>query len=714
MTEATIETAASPAAGHQHLTDSSQVLLGLLTLADRCVPHPRATDDTGDVISRPALTSLLSALHYRDVATVEHARRVALLSLGMATQLGWEERELKVLEVAALLHDIGKIGVPDSILFKPSALSPDEAELMSLHYHIATDVLQAYRVDPEVLEIVRQCHEHYDRVGYDSQRIGSDVHMGARILAVADAYDSLATEQVYRKAKPHDEIMQILMLGAGTQFDGNIICSLARWVEEGRLSTGMHLNGQGLLPAEISEREFRGDADNASALCHIFAYLHLLENLYDGFYLINAEHRFAVWNRGAENLLGHRPYHMLNIVWSNKTMGYCNEKHKLLPDKKCPLFQAIGELKPLTTTLPVQHVSGNIVEIEVQTVPLIDETGKLQGVAEIFRDTARQGSKPKEYRELKEAASRDSLTGTANRGEMERQLEQTLSDVSSSDSAEPVCVIFVDADHFKSINDDFGHTVGDDVLVEIAKLLQNETYSGELVARYGGEEFVVICPGTDLNQGYKRAERLRIAVSKLKIPDLKGRKLTVSLGVAANEPDDKVADLLSRADKALYEAKGAGRNATRVFANEEVDIQARIEDVQQEVAQTEAFVYRGSFQAVVANDMLVYKLAGFVDDHQAKLMEVTPERVVMRLGNRGVIPSWGNHDGRRPVTVEVVIGDEEVPEPGKKRARAKRVEIHVTIRPVGWIRKSDVFQNRASNVMKDLKSFFIADMELTP
>ncbi len=475
----------------------------------------------------------------------------------------------------------------------------------------------------------------------------------------------------------------------------------------------MQLDGRGLLPAEISEREFRGDAENASSLCHIFAYLHLLENLYDGFYLINADHRFVVWNRGAENLLGHRPYHMLNTVWTNKTMGYCNDKGKLMVDKKCPMYQSLAELKPMTTTLPVKHVSGALVEVEVQTVPLIDEQGVLKGVAEIFRNTSRKGKKSKEYRELKEAASRDSLTGTANRGEMERQLAQALEESAEAETPEPVCVIFIDADHFKSINDDFGHTVGDDVLVEIAKLLQNETYSGELVARYGGEEFIVICPGTDLTQGHKRAERLRIAVSRLKIPDLKNRKITISLGVAASEPGDTVPDIINRADKALYEAKGAGRNATRVFANEAFNVQNQVADAQKEIAQVEAFIYRGNFHAVIASDMLVYKLAGFVDDHPAKLLEVTPERVVMRLGNRGVIPGWGNNDSRRPVTVEVVIGKEETPEPGKKRARAKRVEIHVTIRPVGWIRKSEVFKTRAAGVMKDLKSYFIADMDLS-
>lgn len=697
--------------GHQHLTDSSQVLLGLLTLSQRVAAVTKGSiDEPNDVVAPAALASLLSALHYRDVATVEHARRVAILATGMAEQIGWEARELKVLEVAALLHDIGKIGVPDSILFKPSALSPDEAELMSLHYNIASDVLQAYRVDAGVLEIVSQCHQHYDRVGYDSQGVGSDSHMGARILAVADAYDSLATEQVYRPAKPHDRIMQVLTLGAGTQFDGNIVCSLARWADEGRIPIGERLNGHRALMGEINDRTFRGNEAEASSLCHIFAYLHLLENLYDGFHLVDAEKRFVVWNRGAENLLGHRAQHMLNNVWTNRTLGYCNDKGKPLTDKKCPLFQVQTEQKPLISILPVRHVNGNLVEVEVQTVPLIDVDGKLQGIAEIFRDAGREGGKSKEYRELKEAASRDPLTMTANRGELERQLEQTISDTQSSDSAEPFSVIFVDIDHFKSVNDEFGHGVGDDVLVEIAKLLQNETYSGELVARYGGEEFVIVCPGTDLEQAFKRAERLRTLISKLNLPTLQGRNLTASLGVSVYESGDTSQDILGRADKALYEAKNAGRNQARVFSHESQAASSQSKALKPQVEQEE-FVHRGSFYAVIAMDMIVYKLGGFVDDHQAKLMEVEPERVVMRLGNRGVLPGWGNQDARRPVTVEVVFGKEEAQQPDKQVARARRVEILTTITPVGRIRKDDVFQARASRVFKELRGYFLADFE---
>src|SRR5690606_6231048 len=119
----------------------------------------------------------------------------------------------------------------DNILFKPGALSPDEAELMSLHHNIGVDVLQACRVDSQVLEIVGHSHSFYNGATDGFRRIGSDVPLGARILAVADAYDSLSTDQVYRKAKTHPEIMKILMDQAGTQFDGNLVCALARWTQ---------------------------------------------------------------------------------------------------------------------------------------------------------------------------------------------------------------------------------------------------------------------------------------------------------------------------------------------------------------------------------------------------------------------------------------------------------------------------------------------------
>ncbi|MGE3316788.1 MAG: HD-GYP domain-containing protein, partial [Planctomycetaceae bacterium] len=225
----------TPAIAGGHALDSTRILLGLMTLSRRAESSQQniaTPDGVGSVISRGVLRSLLSALHFRDVATIQHCRRVAQLSVGMAQYLGWDGPQQKVLEVASLLHDIGKVGVPDNILFKPGKLSSDESELMSLHHKIGIDVLQACRVDNEVLKFIVEAHRHYHGTIGGHRRIGANISQGARILAVADAYDSLSTDKSYRDAKPHNDVMNVLLEAAGTQFDGNVIRALSRWIEK--------------------------------------------------------------------------------------------------------------------------------------------------------------------------------------------------------------------------------------------------------------------------------------------------------------------------------------------------------------------------------------------------------------------------------------------------------------------------------------------------
>src|SRR6185503_5670865 len=123
----------------RHSSESSRALLGLLRLsqtAARDMKDPEANTTFAGVISKGVLRSLLGTLHHRHSSTLRHSRRVALLAFGLANHLGWEGRQLRVLEVAGLLHDIGKIGVPDTVLEKPGRLSPDEIELITLHNNV--------------------------------------------------------------------------------------------------------------------------------------------------------------------------------------------------------------------------------------------------------------------------------------------------------------------------------------------------------------------------------------------------------------------------------------------------------------------------------------------------------------------------------------------------------------------------------------------------
>ena len=195
--------------------------------------------------------------------------------------------------MAALVHDIGKIGVPDHILFKPDKLSTEEAELMDLHRNIGIDVLQACRVNHEVIDIVSQAHNHFNGASHGFRRIGSDVHQGARILAVADAYELLSTDQEYRPRLPHDEIIDTLMESAGSRFDGNVIRMLQRWIESDGLPYQTDDGPRTPAPNWEAPSESSATAD-AGFICHIFSYLYFLESLYDGFTLVDSDLRFVV------------------------------------------------------------------------------------------------------------------------------------------------------------------------------------------------------------------------------------------------------------------------------------------------------------------------------------------------------------------------------------------------------------------------------------
>ncbi len=690
--------------------DTSGILLGLLSLSRTAeeADHNSNTEETlGGVISKAVLRRLLSALNFRDPNTVRHSRNVAMLSIGMAQYLGWEGQHLKMLEVAALLHDIGKIGVPDNILFKPGNLNPDENELMALHHNIGVDVLQACRAHKEVLEVVSQSNTYFNGADGGYQTIGSEMHQGARILAVADAYDALSTDQVYRPAKPHSEIMKILDDSSGTQFDGNVVAALARWSQSHGLpspgSSTDTASGISLMTQEAIE---------ASSLCHIFSYLYVLESLYDGFYVVDSDLRFNVWNRGTERLLGYKTQDMLDQIWTSRLIPYADERRNALPDNECPMNIVLEQGAPLTRDVQIQRKDGEWVEVELQSLPLLDINGDLQGVAEIFRDKARTSKKPGEYRELKLAASRDALTSVANRGELETQLGVALNEFNEYPDGEPFSVIFSDVDYFKSINDNYGHGVGDHVLIGIAKLLQHETYSGELVARYGGEEFVVLCPATDLRSAIERAERLRHSIGRATLEGMGNKKVTSSFGVAQVEQGDSIESLLRRADKALYFAKETGRNRTCSLTSNELREHDGLPDPHAGES-ADPFLFTKKFTAFTGADMLVHKLSGFVHDHKAKLVEVTQQHVIIKTGRSGLFGSWGKRDDQRPVEMEV--GFEDMQEASRRQGRtvAMQVSITVRVRPIGRVKQADVFQDRARRAINALRSYFGVNSGMT-
>jgi diguanylate cyclase (GGDEF)-like protein/PAS domain S-box-containing protein len=162
--------------------------------------------------------------------------------------------------------------------------------------------------------------------------------------------------------------------------------------------------------------------------------------------------------------------------------------------------------------------------------------------------------------ELEHKATHDVLTGANNRQQADRVLEQEARRADRMET--PVSVIMADVDHFKAINDRFGHPAGDRVLREVVERLDERVRETDLLARWGGEEFLVILPGTDSDGAGQLAETLRLALADTPMPAVGA--VTISLGAAERRPGETVEEWVSRADQALYAAKASGRNAVRV------------------------------------------------------------------------------------------------------------------------------------------------------
>ncbi len=172
---------------------------------------------------RITLKALVQALETRDFETHGHSERVVTFSLRLGHELGLEKDALRDLELGALMHDIGKIGVPDSILRKPAKLNDEEWDKMKLHPLHGQKILRNIKFLEGAAKIVCQHHEHWDGSGYPYGLRGEAIDLGARIFAVVDAFDAMVSDRVYRKGRPYKAALEELTRCAGTQFDPMII-----------------------------------------------------------------------------------------------------------------------------------------------------------------------------------------------------------------------------------------------------------------------------------------------------------------------------------------------------------------------------------------------------------------------------------------------------------------------------------------------------------
>jgi diguanylate cyclase (GGDEF)-like protein/putative nucleotidyltransferase with HDIG domain len=182
--------------------------------------------------SRGAIGALALALSERDRGTGEHAEKVVALAGAVARRLGIDSEDVERIAAAALLHDIGKVAVPDSILSKPGALNEEEWQVMRGHTIVGERILRAVPGLGPVARIVRHGHERLDGTGYPDGLRGEEIPVGSRIVLVCDAYDAMTSDRPYRKALPHAAAAAELRAGAGTQFDPRVVDALLQYLSD--------------------------------------------------------------------------------------------------------------------------------------------------------------------------------------------------------------------------------------------------------------------------------------------------------------------------------------------------------------------------------------------------------------------------------------------------------------------------------------------------
>lgn len=172
---------------------------------------------------RDTVITLSRAVDARDPYTAGHSERVAAISSKIAKKLGVTKKELAQIELAAQFHDIGKIGVPDSILLKPGKLTEMEFNVIKEHPGIGTNILSNIEFLKDSLPIILHHHENYDGGGYPYGISGTEIPVGSRIISIADTYDAMTSDRPYRKALSHEEAIQEIVRCKGTQLDAEIV-----------------------------------------------------------------------------------------------------------------------------------------------------------------------------------------------------------------------------------------------------------------------------------------------------------------------------------------------------------------------------------------------------------------------------------------------------------------------------------------------------------
>lgn len=292
-------------------------------------------------------------------------------------------------------------------------------------------------------------------------------------------------------------------------------------------------------------------------------YKHLLDEMYDGVYFVDRHRRILYWNGGAERLSGYSADEVTGRFCGDNLLRYIDECGRRLCTDMCPLAATIRDGQPRQAEVILHHKQGHRVPVLVRVTPIRDEHGEIIGAVEVFSDNSQQKAALEEIERLRQLALLDPLTGVGNRRFIESVTHARLEELRRY--GWPFGVVLADIDHFKAVNDTFGHLTGDEVLRMVARTLAYNVRAFDAVGRWGGEEFAIVVQNVSAGMLSVITERLRMLVEQSTLSTNSATvRVTVSLGVAVARSDDTPLSLFDRADQMLYQSKQHGRNRVSV------------------------------------------------------------------------------------------------------------------------------------------------------
>lgn len=548
-------------------------------------------------IYRATTEALAAAIDAKDSYSNHDIGRVQAIAELIATQLGEDSDSVEGIRVAALLKDIGKLGVPDHILLKPGPLDPDEFARVRNHAAIGAAIVESVPNPWDLARLIRHHHERYDGTGYPDRLKGDDIPLGSRVIAVAGVYDALISDRCYRKGWSHQEAADHIQSLSGSHFDPRVV--KAFFEVENQIVR--------LLADPGTERAKSPDGKCATAdviaqanreLMSVFEIAQTLSSTLELDEVVALlAHRTRRLTYAATCVVFIADPSRKNTLIARAAVGRHQEVFEgaLVRVGRGVTGKAVarqrafaGDYDPNDLTFTEPRSGPNDLK-SCAAVP-ITSFGEVLGTVNVYDGAphafaeddlrilafvAQQAAAAVEnaaaFEKVRESALRDPLTNLHNGRYLSSYLEREISRAQRLN--EPLCVLGIDIDNFKQVNDIYGHRTGDQVLKGVADTLRRQLRDYDVVVRNGGDEFVVILPGVGRTEAQRTAGRIQQEVERYARETVPlasagqaapGSAFGVSVGVASY-PDDAVdiEALLARADSDMYRDKRARKQSHR-------------------------------------------------------------------------------------------------------------------------------------------------------